>query len=422
MESGRSDSYRVFLIKEQMNSKIMVRDFRMGTGKTYGTIKAINNYPDAKVIYVTPFKTETERIKEACSGFYIPRDGYKREDLLNLVKEGKNVSTTHVLFETLLEKDYELFTDYTLILDEVISPVKTLSLAKEDVEILLNHSRINIGKDNVIDWTDDEYRGRDKELKTLINTGSVFEFQGYWFWKFPPIIFEKSFNEIHILTYQFEGSELYYYFLSEGIGFDVLLTDSSMGIKSTKEATSMLEVYEGKYNDIGKPKRTKDPLSTSRNPLSTEWYKKSTKQRLNKLSNATRNFLLTYCKANPDEVMYTCKKSFNGDVDSVGNVSPKGYAAETWVQMMERATNIYSKKKYMAYLVNLFMNPNLKNYYTQKLKDREIKIEVDQDKWALGMMIQWVWRGCIRKGEPMKIFIPSKRMRNMFNIWLNGVR
>ena len=44
--------------------------------------------------------------------------------------------------------------------------------------------------------------------------------------------------------------------------------------------------------------------------------------------------------------------------------------------------------------------------------------EIDPDRWALSEMIQWIWRGAIRKGQPICLFVPSYRMRKLLLDWL----
>ena len=43
---------------------------------------------------------------------------------------------------------------------------------------------------------------------------------------------------------------------------------------------------------------------------------------------------------------------------------------------------------------------------------------VDLKVFALSELLQWSYRGCIRKGEPMTLAIGSKRMYNYFMDWL----
>jgi len=66
------------------------------------------------------------------------------------------------------------------------------------------------------------------------------------------------------------------------------------------------------------------------------------------------------------------------------------------------------------YAVNIFKNPVEVNY----LKDNGI--EVDEDTYALSEMIQFIWRGCIRQGKPMKVLILSQRMKRLLEEWLNA--
>ena len=37
---------------------------------------------------------------------------------------------------------------------------------------------------------------------------------------------------------------------------------------------------------------------------------------------------------------------------------------------------------------------------------------------ALGALLQWAWRSQIRNGKPIDIYIPSERMRELLNNWI----
>ena len=80
-----------------------------------------------------------------------------------------------------------------------------------------------------------------------------------------------------------------------------------------------------------------------------------------------------------------------------------------------RATNKWSDRVYLIYVVNRFMPPPLVHYF------RSIGIAVDQDAWALSEMIQWIWRSAIRKGEEIWIYVPSSRMRKLLQNWIAEV-
>ena len=44
----------------------------------------------------------------------------------------------------------------------------------------------------------------------------------------------------------------------------------------------------------------------------------------------------------------------------------------------------------------------------------------DKDLWALSNMIQFVFRSRLRKGEPINLYVPSRRRRELFKRWLDG--
>ena len=49
----------------------------------------------------------------------------------------------------------------------------------------------------------------------------------------------------------------------------------------------------------------------------------------------------------------------------------------------------------------------------------DVGYPIDDDRFALAEMLQWIWRSRIRKGEEIKLAIISKRMRELFLKWLN---
>jgi hypothetical protein len=78
-----------------------------------------------------------------------------------------------------------------------------------------------------------------------------------------------------------------------------------------------------------------------------------------------------------------------------------------------RASNDYKDRTVLAYLCNRYVNPVTANFFVLN------EIPIDQDMYALSEMLQWIWRSAIRDGKPIKIYIPSKRMRNLLINWLN---
>ena len=45
---------------------------------------------------------------------------------------------------------------------------------------------------------------------------------------------------------------------------------------------------------------------------------------------------------------------------------------------------------------------------------------VDEDGYALSEMIQFIWRSAIRNNEPIYCYIPSKRMRDLLQGYIDN--
>lgn len=77
-----------------------------------------------------------------------------------------------------------------------------------------------------------------------------------------------------------------------------------------------------------------------------------------------------------------------------------------------RATNKYRDRIAVAYLVNIFMNPVVKNFFLDN------GVEIEEDEYALSEMVQLIFRAAIRDSNPITVYVPSKRMRELLEDWL----
>lgn len=84
----------------------------------------------------------------------------------------------------------------------------------------------------------------------------------------------------------------------------------------------------------------------------------------------------------------------------------------TFLSCNTKATNQYSDRHLCLYMVNRFLQPQIADFYKKRGQP------IDEDVFALSEMIQWIWRSAIRKGEPITVYIPSRRMRELFLDWL----
>ena len=69
----------------------------------------------------------------------------------------------------------------------------------------------------------------------------------------------------------------------------------------------------------------------------------------------------------------------------------------------------------LAYPINFNLHPDVYAYF------KSLGYTMDKDKYSLSMMVQWVWRSAIRKGEEIWLYVPSARMRGLFTDWLEEV-
>lgn len=125
------------MIEKNENTKVTVVDSMMGSGKTSWAIDYINQHEDENILYVTPYNTETERIRDSVHReVKLPThkgDG-KIGDILKRLENGEDIATTHVLFSMLTDEHKEAIKrgDYVLFLDETMEAVAQYELANSD--------------------------------------------------------------------------------------------------------------------------------------------------------------------------------------------------------------------------------------------------------------------------------------------------
>jgi len=119
------------------------------------------------------------------------------------------------------------------------------------------------------------------------------------------------------------------------------------------------------------------------------------------------NYFKTATGSSGNERMWTCFKTYQNKIKS-DLASNRNFIA-----INARATNDFANKKYLAYLVNRYLHPSFIQFFAQR------DIHVDQDKFALSELVQWIWRSAIRNGEKIYLYIPSERMRGLLQNWLD---
>ena len=122
--------------------------------------------------------------------------------------------------------------------------------------------------------------------------------------------------------------------------------------------------------------------------------------------------------------MWTCPKDNAYGVSENNKaikMNPKGcvkYVVDgvvkyCWLSVHTRATNDYSNKKMVAHCYNRYPLQPIKIYL------QSCGVPIDEERYAVSSLLQFVWRSRIRKGEPIVLLIPNYRMYPLFCMWLN---
>ena len=417
--------------------KVTVIDSIMGSGKTTSLINMMNENTEEKFIYITPYRDEIDRVIANCPNRYFEtpknfdkmnlKTCTKYEDLIKIIEQDINVVSTHALFQTFDENIIKVLKEhkYTLVLDEVAQVVEEINISSDDIRMLINDGVIAINENKRIIWLNDDYDGEFIKYKESFKNGEVYLYGGsVIIWCFPCEIFD-CFDKVIISTYLFKGQLQCYYFQVNNIEFEYKSAVKSINNKGEyefnivdyteeydyKSLSGLINIYEGKLNSIGEDKDGR------KKPLSSTWYKEATGEKLKLVQNNTYNYFRHVCNKKSNEVLWTVFK-FRAETPETKNnrmtkIKPNGYN-KSFESCNCRATNNYRNRDTVAYLINRYNSPVIINFF----KDRGA--EIDEDAFALSELLQFIWRSCIRDGKPINVYIPSKRMRNLLKVWLNG--
>lgn len=394
----------------------------MGSGKSTWAINHINQHPNERFLCIVPLLSECDRFKRDTEIEIIDPEkwGNKWKHFRWLVENNKNIVTTHSLIQKMDLDMLELLKsrDYILMIDECLDVLDTYKITKDDLKIIFNENLVSLDKDGFLIWNDDKpYKGVYGDIKRLCSFKSLMGFKKdnsddlarIIMWNFP-VDFFKCFEESYIFTYLWEGSIQKSYFDIHGIEYEKYMLDydrqlihhdKKLEYEKRRKVVNLINVYEGKFNEIGMK------IGKS-NPLSKSWYedkRKKNKSIFTKLKNNTENYFRTVAKTGSEDNMYTVFKSYSK------YVSGKGYARGL-VPCNARGTNEFKDKKSLAYLINFFMHPDIKQFV------KHYPIEFNDDLCALSTLLQWIWRSQIRVGKPIDIYIPSERMRGLLLQWI----
>ena len=447
----------------QQQTPIVVWDALMGSGKTSKILdymiaesksNSLMTIDNELFMYCSPYLDEAHRIAatvsegeaqtpklnedgsyayldepQAALQFKHPnnknKDGSKVAGLMSLIGARHNVVSTHTLLNGLKPETLEQCKDYTLVIDEALVayeqdttlPIATvkqyleiniLSL-KEDGYTLQFH-RENFGRYVTDDPNYDPTKNTELEqFARDCDLGLLYMFSSKVIRKFDANILNK-FKKVIIMTYMFKGSM-----------FDLLLQQSGLDVeieyfgKRVEDFRHLITINQdkkmNKVGDYGVDAKGNKHLQKF--TLTSNHYKKDrTKDSevSKKLYNHLYNMWQQREKIDPERRLWT---SFSLDKATIskGKGKTNRYGSK-WIAFNTKATNKYSQADHLAYLVNVFIDSN----YIKASSADDIKL--NQDHYALSTLLQWVWRSAIRNNQPIDLYIPSERMRNLLEQWL----
>ena len=412
---------------------VKVCDAIMGSGKTSAAINYINEHPEKRFIYITPYLPEAGRIKNSCpeARFVEPSDKIKEfgfsksEHCLHLMDEGCNIATTHQALKFFKQESFQKMKErgYTVIIDEEL---EALSQEKEatygNMKTMLDAGYVEIVDENkfvltgvpcIGDWQ--ATTCRMLESRPLLYLPSKdrkdpSQKEEAWYWIFPPDMF-RIVDEVIIMTYMFDRSQMASYFKMFGIEcqkIGVRYDGARYEFEEDPDKWYVPEYVERIHDLLHVCDEDKlNAIGDKSTAMSMNWFSKNA-DGVKDLGNNIYSFLTRRVVCKASERMCAKYKS------AWGKLRRKGFWG-SGVEFNVRAKNDYRDKCALAYPANVYYPPCLVKFY------RDNGAPLDEEGYALNTMIQWIWRSAIRDGHEVWLYLPSKRMRELLFGWMEEV-
>ena len=448
MGSGKTNHILKKVLGDHSRDKF---EFECRTGENYLTREYRKKY-----LIVVPLRSEIVRFKKALQSMFFhdpqPVHGHKLYHLDRLIKDGLNVICTHALFGFLtIEICEELKGQkYILIIDETLDCVEEYDgLDKHERKLLLDQDWIWKDANNRCVWNKEklfDYRGKHfTEVRALCETGSlVLMNETMLLWEFP-VEFIKCFDEIWLCTYIFMGSPFFSYLLSYDFDMNLFTIKDHKCVPmqgSGSDETALKERLRAliTLHETGAAANLTPPVgrASRENPYSMAWFRRQGNDVFSTVRNGTRNFFTEIAKTPANLNGWTTWKEFKSRCEGPGYTKTRNPyqqpddgkkkapiptdedgnviegLAYGFIHSNAKGSNNWMNVASMAYLCNTFYHTVIRQYFVER------SIPVYDELYALSEMIQWVWRSRIRNNEPINLYIPSERMRDLFKKWLNS--
>jgi hypothetical protein len=378
-----------------------------------------------RYLVVTPTLSEVDRIiRDSNVDFVQPTNtgqyDTKADSLGELLRCGLNIATTHELYLSIAHHcKAGLLDHYHIWIDEVPTPLHMLEGPKPTSweQFYLGNGYATVDADGRVRATDrwdahcedvDDtlsmglYKAAKAECLFVVNNS-------FFLWTIPPILFTSG-ASMTVMTYRAGGSLLKAYLDKLGISYHHD-TDQTQEAEFKSRARSLITV-----EDI--PGLSNIRFSHSQQTANSKGKAERERRVSTALANLRQRRL---SEVSARDVMVTCAKRnwwHNGDSTGTQRRRPRasGYSRgsrifdATWVSNQTRGTNDHIHCSHLIYLWDQNVNPAFLAF---------LGVGSDyNDSYALAELIQWIYRSRVRRGEPITLFLPSRRMRDLFEAWL----
>lgn len=443
-----------------MKTKYKVLDAIMGTGKSTYISLHIKANPQSRYIVVLPMLPELERyerkLKEINGLVSLHNGNGKKERFDAALDHASTILITHALFEDFLDdRSFEQISQgkWHLIMDEVITAFETVEATHVDILGMCQAGALQVREvkpgvellqHNPMTFL--YFKTARKETVSRLHKAilkdslvkDLYRFtcdNGCQYYSFS--LQEKrlsAFEEVIILTYPFKSTHLDYWFQIKGIEVEHLTLTKKKETNSLSDFT--LSTHTGEYSGKsfknliqlleppvirGKQKYGNRHEHFSATQMEKLFNPKTRDKEILKIRQEIQNSLRSLFRngrsgmVDPKDFMFTCgKNSMLAFRNSKCGLTKDFIGEDTFVPFNVTATNKYADRHHLAYLYNVFPFPSIQQAI------RAYGIDYDEDRNALYVLIQWIWRSAIRKGEKIHLYIPSKRMRKILEDWLNA--
>ena len=408
-----------FFYGVNMNTTITIKDYPCGSGKTTSMINSFKE--EEKYLVILPYLKEVDRVILETNNvtFVQPTptetiSNTKSESLRDFLLLGKNIATTHSMYERLVPLTQEgLLEDYNIIIDEVPEVVQSVSSkSKTSIkDFYIDGGYIEVTANGLVTATDKWRQKREEVADTLstniltyAETGCLYLLGEQMFiWAMPSKLLQSG-KSVTIMTFKAEGSMLTSYLNKLSIPF-IVKRDKQKEEAFREQAAELINLQ-----DIPNISKLKLSHSGQQHGVRSREY-------CSKLSGSLKNLRGRQLKGlDLSNVLLTCKKDAWVKENGKAGVFAQGskmFENTNWIANTTRGTNEYAHCSHLIYLYDQHVNPVVARWLNEHTRSFD-------DAYALTELIQWVWRSRIRKGEPITLYLPAPRMRSIFIDWLEG--